>query len=106
VSHSYSNLLSPTFLINDTIQLFTSITPLFPYLLQKRSNELPLSAACQFIGNAISREAISLDSGPDAVWKKIIDNGLRYRNGEVQEWAAGAWGAVSGVVDVGEDVKR
>lgn len=64
-------------------------------------------ASCQFIANSISLDAtegsVSIAS---TAWRKVIDEGLRNRNTEVQEAAAGAWKAVSELGSVEGDVMR
>ncbi|KIJ54812.1 hypothetical protein M422DRAFT_24702 [Sphaerobolus stellatus SS14] len=91
---------------SERLNLFTQVTKMFPGLLQKRSNELAVSAACLFISNALSLSAIEVDPSPTSPWRKVIDVGLRYRTTDVQEAATMAWQAMSELVDCTEEVMR
>lgn len=84
-------------------QLFNEVRKVFGLLLQKRNIDYPLSAACRFIANSVSLAVIASDQSQ---WRKVIDQGLRHRNAEVQESAAVALQELSNITDCSDDIKR
>ncbi|KAF7314250.1 TFCD-C domain-containing protein [Mycena kentingensis (nom. inval.)] len=60
-------------------------------------NELVTAAACTLVARSISRAETEMP--PNALWRKLLEGGLKHRNVMVQEAAAGALRALSSLVD-------
>ncbi|KAI0269819.1 TBCD protein [Gloeopeniophorella convolvens] len=88
-------------------KIFTFLVDIPMNVIQSPRNELVTATACQLIASSISLKEISLE-GQSSVphWRSIIDMGLKHRKSSVQEAAASAMSAISGLVDCAAVVQR
>ena len=75
-------------------------------IIESPRHDLVTTAACDLIANGISSAEISSEGTSVPHWRKIVDIGLKSKNMNVQEAAAGAMAAVSKLVDCSAVVDR
>ncbi|TRM60520.1 armadillo-type protein [Schizophyllum amplum] len=70
-------------------------------------NELVTAEACRLMAATLTLSEVQAnDKGAVPHWRKVVEDGLRHRSTTVQEEAASAFAALSGLVDCTDTVKR
>ncbi|KAG0693184.1 ARM repeat-containing protein [Suillus ampliporus] len=70
-------------------------------------NGLVLAAACDLIASSLTLQEVELQEKSSVPhWRRIVDQGLRYRSSSVQQAAAAAMATTSSLIDCSPDVHR
>ncbi|KAI5896933.1 ARM repeat-containing protein [Schizophyllum commune H4-8] len=107
VAAAYKERYSGSELESRLREIFSRLALVKPATLTAHRNELITAEACRLIASTLTLPEVELkDKGAVPHWRKVVEGGLCHRSAAVQDEAAAAMAALSGLVDCSNTVKR